>query len=153
VSKTARLILCLILIVLNLTVIWGNSLTDGTKSAQISESVSKPLQQAFPKGEFTGEGLGHTLVRKAGHIGEFFCLGCLLSWFFAMLCQKNWQHLLWPFVCGLAVAATDEAIQLLVPDRAGRITDVGIDAIGLCLGIVLIFLARKKIAKFGGIKQ
>ncbi len=152
-SKKVRLILCIVLIVLNLAVIWGSSLTNGTKSAQISESVSTPLQQVFPEGEFTGEGIGHTLVRKAGHIGEFFCLGCLLSWLFAMLCKKDWQHLLWPFVCGLAVAAADETIQLFVPDRAGRITDVGIDAIGLCLGIVLIFLARKKIAIFGGIKQ
>ena len=53
-----------------------------------------------------------------------------------------------PLLFCLAVACVDETIQLFVPGRAGRLTDVGIDTLGAALGIVLITLIQTMKTKF-----
>ena len=148
-----RLTLCLVLLLLNLALIWGSSLQTAEQSSKVSVTVAKPLAEAFPEGEFEAEGVGHAALRKTGHLTEFLALGLCTGWLACMLCPKDWQMLLLPLVCGTAVAALDEIIQLSVPGRSGQLSDVGIDVLGLCFGIVLINIIRKRKLFFGGTKQ
>ena len=138
-----RLTLCLCLIAVNLAVIWGSSLMDGSASSAFSGFVGSIVNCLFPGADAAGGGTGHGLLRKIGHFAEFFSLGILLTWFFGMVKGGKWRCFLLPLGAGLLVACTDETIQLFVPGRAGMITDVGIDMLGCTLAIVLINLVHK----------
>ena len=133
-----RIRLCICLLVINLTFIWGNSLLPGEISGEISGWIHILIQGIFPgNGEIGG---GHGLLRKLAHFSEFCALGMVLSWLFAMLKEKKWAFL-WPsLACGCLAACVDETIQRFVPDRGPSIKDVGIDSAGVLLGIGLLSL-------------
>ena len=139
-----RMRLCAALLVLNLAVIWGNSLLPGEISGAFSDWVKELLVRLLPAGTAMGHGSG--LLRKIAHFTEFTCLGLCLSWLFGML-QKNKA---WPFLCGAAAACIDETIQRFVPDRGPSLRDVGIDTCGVITGILLLsfgyhMIKRKKL--------
>ncbi len=103
----------------------------------------------FP-GSLPGEG-GSGLVRKIAHFCEFCALGLLLTWLFGMLCRKVLLSKVLPLLCGAAAAGIDEAIQCFVPGRGPSLRDVGIDTLGVILGILLLtagFMIRKKNIKY-----
>ena len=129
---------CICLLCLNLCFIWGNSLLPGEISGAISGWLRTLLLGASPEGPDTG----HGVLRKLAHFTEFACLGLLLCWLFGLLRRKHWP--LWSLLCGTAAAAIDETIQCFVPDRGPAIKDVGIDTLGVCLGIVIIYIIRKQ---------
>lgn len=136
-----RLFFCLTLLCMNLGFIWGNSLLPGEISGAISGWLRDLIAALFSSSQ-GGPDTGHGLLRKLAHFTEFACLGLLLCWLFGMLCFKKWA--LWGLLCGTAVAATDEIIQCFVPGRGPAIKDVGIDTLGICLGIVIIYIIRKQ---------
>lgn len=138
-----RLWLCCSLLCMNLAFIWGNSLLPGEISGAISGWLRDLLAALFPIGEDKPD-TGHGLLRKLAHFTEFCTLGMLLSWLYHMLLKKPWQHLVFPFLCGTAAACMDETIQHFVPDRGPGIKDVGIDTLGVTLGIVIIYFISKK---------
>lgn len=139
----SRLALCLCMICVNLAFIWGNSLLTGETSGEISGQVQEILEPLLA--EVTDEPeTAHSLVRKTAHFIEFGTLGMLLSWLFAMLQKKPWQRLVFPLLCGVAAACVDETIQCFVPDRGPGLKDVGIDTLGVILGIVIIYFIRKR---------
>lgn len=80
------------------------------------------------------------IVRKSAHLFEYFVLGALV-----FLYESHRRYL--PYVrflksigfCTL-YAASDELHQYFVEGRACRLTDIGIDAFGSLLGILLVFL-------------
>lgn len=123
---------------MNIAFIWGNSLLPGEISGGISNGLKAFLEMFFGQGEGSGGDGG--LLRKLAHFTEFACLGVLLRWLFGMLTEKKWQGLCFPVAAGVAVASVDETIQIFVPDRGPHIKDVGIDALGLVLGILIISL-------------
>ena len=43
-----------------------------------------------------------------------------------------------PAVCGFLAACVDETIQLFVPGRGPRVTDVLLDSVGVTCGILLL---------------
>lgn len=129
-----RMRLCTALLVLNLAVIWGNSLLPGEISGAFSDWVKELLVSLLPSGVHASQGSG--LLRKLAHFTEFTMLGLCLSWLFGML-QKNKA---WPFLCGAAAACIDETIQRFVPDRGPSLRDVGIDTCGVITGILLLHL-------------
>lgn len=131
-----RLLLCLCLLAVNLAFIWGNSLLPGHISGSLSDWLKELLAAILPGGPEQGPGGG--LLRKLAHFTEFTCLGLILSWLLRMLREKKWEQLLLPLAAGILVAATDETIQLFVPDRGPALKDVGIDTAGVLLGIVII---------------
>ena len=134
-QRNKRLRICAVLLVLNVLFIWGNSLLPGSISGAISGWVRDVLVTILPGG--TAEpGAGHGLIRKLGHFTEFACLGGLLCWLFTILKKQVWLAL----PCGMLVAAVDETIQMFVPDRGPSIIDVGIDTLGVAMGMILLLV-------------
>ena len=130
-SRKNQKIFCGILIVLNLMLIWGNSLLPG----QASDSVSGWLQallRFLPEGELT-----HTLLRKAAHFSEFGLLGVLMGWMAVLKWRSPKFSLLG---LGLGTGCVDETIQLFVPGRASSILDVWIDFSGFAVGLLILTL-------------
>jgi VanZ family protein len=74
----------------------------------------------------------HTLIRKAGHLIEYFILGLLLFWAFCGGSNASWKWR-WSLFAIIGVvlwAVSDEWHQSFVPTRAGSVVDVGIDTAG-----------------------
>ena len=136
----SRIRLCICLLIVNLAFIWGNSLLPGEISGTISGWVHMLIQAIFPGSGESGQ--GHGLLRKLAHFSEFCALGMLLSWLFAMLKEKKWAFVLPSLACGCLAACVDETIQRFVPDRGPSVKDVGIDSMGVILGICLLCLGH-----------
>jgi len=141
-----RMTVCIALLCVNLCFIWGNSLLPGEISGAISDWLRNLIAAIFG-GASESPDTGHGLLRKLAHFTEFSCLGLLLSWLYGMLQAKKWP--LWSLLSGASAAAIDETIQIFVPDRGPAIKDVGIDTLGVCLGIVIIYtICKHKQSKY-----
>jgi VanZ family protein len=68
-------------------------------------------------------------LRKLAHAGEYAVLGALLARAVAEQAA---------FRLGIAYAVTDELHQAFVPGRAGTLLDLGIDSVGVLLGILAL---------------
>jgi VanZ family protein len=132
-----RMRLCRWLLVMNLAVIWGNSLFPGEISGQISSWAGRMIGLIFNL-PFDAAGSGHGLLRKAAHFTEFACLGGLLCWHLRMLGEKG-RHLAGMTMLGVMLAAcADETIQTLIPNRGPSVIDVWIDTFGGFAGMALL---------------
>lgn len=132
-----RLRLCSALLVVNLMVIWGNSLLPGDVSGAISDAVKAillPIVELFFPG--TGSSGGGGLLRKLAHFTEFCALGMCLTWLLSML----GKHKALPLAFGFLTACVDETIQAFVPGRNPSPIDVAIDTSGVITGMVLLLL-------------
>lgn len=80
---------------------------------------------------------GQFIFRKGAHVVEYFVLGALLFRLFRFHFPKN-SHIVSAGVVLLSMlyAFSDEAHQLFVFGRQGRVSDIGIDAIGVFLSLV-----------------
>jgi len=144
VSNKKRQTICVGLLVLNIAFIWGNSLMPAQISSAISGFVRDLLAGLFEGGGQQEEQMGDGLLRKLAHFMEFTCLGMLSCWYIGMQVRK----LFWiPLIPGIAVACIDELIQCFVPGRGPRITDVGIDALGVLLGVMIIYFGSDFLLK------
>ena len=132
-ALTAALI---VLTVLQLAFIFGQSLLDAPSSSGESGSVLDFVKPFFEL--FVGKGnVTETLVRKCAHITEFAVLGALSASLSFVIGKRRPLHFVFVLLCTLAAAVTDESIQLLSPGRSGEIRDVLIDVSGAVSGIVL----------------
>ena len=122
-----------ILILLNLALIWGNSMLTGLDSEAVSGGVLALLGRFLP---VLLTEAGHTLLRKAAHFSEFALLGLLYCGRHRLVKGEAPVHLMG---FGLAVACIDETIQIFTPGRASSLIDVWIDTAGFALGFVVIF--------------
>ena len=139
-KSNGRMIFCITLLVLNVAFIWGNSLLPKEMSSAFSRFVGRIVSFFIPDSVTVESGEGHGILRKIAHFLEFCSLGVLLSWLIRMKQDRNALSVIMPFVCGVAVAAVDETIQLFIPGRGPHIRDVGIDSAGVLLGILLVWL-------------
>lgn len=133
-----------VLIVLNLALIWGNSLMTGADSGAISGGVLAFLGRFLP---VLLTEAGHTFLRKAAHFSEFALLGLLYCGRHRLARQETPLHLMG---FGLAVACIDETIQIFTPGRASSLIDVWIDTSGFALGLAVILTAYKIYNKIKG---
>ena len=83
-------------------------------------------------------------VRKAAHATEYTILGILLF----MACRDSFEMNLkasfrTAFSVGTVYAATDEFHQLFVSGRAGMISDVLLDSMGVLLGCLGIYALHR----------
>lgn len=76
------------------------------------------------------------LLRKTAHVLEF--LGLSISLAYALITNfKVNKAFIIAFVLSLIYAIFDEAHQLLVPGRRANLMDVGIDTVGILLGLII----------------
>lgn len=132
------LALCVVLLIINLAFIYGNSLLPGDISGKISGGLLAKLMELFPRMVKIGE----KVLRKLGHFSEFACLGLLLCWLFRLLGSRGFHGFTDPFLFGLLAASLDETIQRYVPGRASSLLDVWIDGAGVLTGIILLHLGQ-----------
>ena len=136
-TKQCLSLLLIVLIVLTLMFIWGNSLKDRTESAEISNGLLdyvKPLLQAL--GIPTED--DHAL-RKLAHFGEFGLLGAEISLLFLLQAGLRRKTLCLSVLVCILVAAVDETIQLY-SGRACQLSDVLLDASGSICAIGAVYL-------------
>ena len=122
-----------ILILLNLALIWGNSMMTGLSSEAVSGGILELLGRFIPA--LLTEA-GHTFLRKAAHFSEFALLALLFCGRYRLVHRSTPPHLI---SFGLAVACIDETIQIFTPGRASSLIDVWIDTAGFALGFVVIY--------------
>lgn len=154
--------------------IFALSAQSGSESAglsgQVAHAAASLLQRTGLEPDL--EVLG-VLVRKGAHVTEYAILGGLLTWAWRAWParmrpeptwpdrtrpeqarpghtgrrhreQGRWSAFAGPAVLGVLYAATDEFHQVFVPGRAGQVSDVAIDAIGVLLGVLLTTLLSNK---------
>ncbi len=133
------LIACLILVGLNIAFIWVNSLMPREISSAFSKLVGMVFDWFMPGSATASQGQGHGILRKIAHFTEFCSLGILLCITSCLLNQKKWMQWVIPCGTGVAVAVIDETIQYFVPGRGPQLRDVGIDSLGVMLGVCVAF--------------
>jgi len=140
-----RLGLCIALLIVNVTFIWGNSLLPGHLSGAFSDWVRELLAPLL--GWTPGSSSGGGLLRKLAHFTEFMTLGLCLRWLFGMLLTSPTRQWLFAAAASLLTAGIDETIQMFVPERGPALKDVGIDTLGALLGITALTLINILIKK------
>lgn len=133
--------ICVVLLIVNLLIIWGNSLLPGDISRAISDGakeILKALMERLFPGKIWESKNSSFLMRKLGHFLEFTALGACLSWLLCMLGKR----MIWALPLGATTAVIDETIQLFVSGREGKLTDVDIDSCGVLFGMLLLYLGH-----------
>ena len=141
-----RMILCTALLIAVLAFIWGNSLTNGEDSGNLSGSIMEWINAFLRLDELGAERLHH-LIRKMAHFTEFACLGLLLTWRFGMMGEKKGHLFCMPLLFGMMAACVDETIQVFVPDRGPSPVDIWIDTCGVAAGIVILLAGHLYVRK------
>ena len=101
-----------------------------------------------------------TFVRKNAHYFLYTVGGIILSVFFYAFLKENKKIYAFAILTGVIYAMSDEFHQRFVAGRTSRITDVGIDTLGVITGTILFMIfvnilikSRKKKSENGGIKN
>ena len=101
-----------------------------------------------------------TFVRKNAHYFLYTVGGIILSVFFYAFLKNNKKIYTFAILTGMIYAMSDEFHQRFVAGRTSRITDVGIDTLGVITGTILFMIfinilikSRKKKSENGGIKN
>lgn len=133
----------LVVLVVWMAFIWLHSLMDADSSLKESGFVVELLSPLFRALGIDDTHEQTHIVRKTAHFLEYLVLGILA-------CRASRPHRAFSVVAiaiiVLAVPSIDEAIQLMVPGRAGTVFDVLLDISGACTGI-LIFVFVHQILK------
>lgn len=83
-------------------------------------------------------------VRKAAHMTEYAILAILAWWnqqaWRQVFNRHNYAH---AFLFAVVYAMTDEFHQTFVRGRSGNLTDVCIDGMGACLGLLCLAAVRR----------
>jgi len=82
------------------------------------------------------------VVRKAGHVSEYFILGLLMSAFLRRIMQNRFA--LAAIIFCMLYAVSDEIHQAFVPGRVPAATDVLIDSVSAAVGVVVIYLSVRR---------
>jgi len=130
-------------VILWMGVIFGAS-TGTFSSEQTSRFIVPLLHFLFPWLSPQDMDLIHELIRKAGHVTEYFILGLLLFRAFRSGSSQRWRPR-WAIYAVIGViiyAVSDEFHQSFVAARGASLVDVGIDSIGGVLSQIMIMLRR-----------
>ena len=126
----------MLLALLTLAFIWGNSLLGRDESQNLSRELLAEICTALETVGVHLDPEDDHWLRKLAHFSEFGLLGlemCLLLWL-------NRHHSVQGFVncafAGLSVAVADEALQL-ISNRGSQVQDVLLDFAGFLTGLLL----------------
>ncbi len=86
------------------------------------------------------------LERKGAHVFEYFVLVLLALNSFLLTYSKErfGFSVILSATLSLLYAFSDETHQLFVPGREGKLSDVGIDAIGIAIGVIVVMALMEK---------
>lgn len=138
----------IIFLVLILAFIWGNSILDGQKSSEISDTVVEIVKDEISdmSENYSDKAVEKIdlsyLVRKGAHIIEFVLLAVCLMIIFL----DHYELMFCVLFLGLSTAIIDETIQLF-NDRSSSIVDVWLDMLGFSIGVLLTILTVRLIKK------
>ncbi|MBQ7542300.1 MAG: VanZ family protein [Clostridia bacterium] len=110
---------------------------NGADSAELSGSVMLPFVRVLY--ELFGDA-SHNVFRKFAH---FFIFAALMFFVYHAFFRTRRRRRLspgLPFLLCVLYAVSDEVHQLFVPERACRLFDVGVDALGCVLGGLCFYL-------------
>lgn len=138
-------VILIILIILTLAFIWGNSLATERKSKEQSQKVLDDVKSALETVVGTGNATNH-LIRKLAHFIEYAVLGIVFTLLFALRGRLNKQGIVNCAFIGFLAALTDETIQLFT-DRGSQVQDVWLDFIGYSAGILVTAIVVKLIMR------
>lgn len=88
----------------------------------------------------------HTLIRKGAHFGAYFLLGLLVMNALGRSGVLGRKRVLLGIITCTTYAISDEFHQLFISGRSGQVSDVLIDSLGACTGI-LFFLVTARLSK------
>lgn len=114
--------------------------TEAFSSQNTFSLVETILGFLFPKLSSHEVRLIHAMIRKTGHIIEYFVLGLLLFRAFrgGSTASWKWRWSLFAVIGVVLWAVSDEWHQSFVPTRTASVADVGIDTAG---GILAQFVS------------
>lgn len=125
-----------LLVLLTLAFIWGNSLLPRTESQEISRGLLAELCAALEHVGMHLDSQNDQWLRKLAHFGEFGMLGAELGLLLCLNRRQSVQGFVNCAFAGLAVAVTDEALQL-ISNRGSQVQDVLLDFAGFLTGLLL----------------
>lgn len=118
-------------------IIFYFSSQQATQSQDLSNGFMQYIEEIFhihridtntPLGEFIS-----FFIRKVAHLSEYAILGMFLYLYFHHASNKH--AFLWALCIAVFYAGSDEFHQIFVEGRSGQFLDVGIDTIGVLLGL------------------
>lgn len=136
VSRKRWNIVLVLLLVLTLAFIWGNSLLPRTESQEISRGLLAELCAALETVGLHIDPQNDHWLRKLAHFGEFGLLGAELCALLFLNRRARLQGFVNCAFAGLVVAVTDEALQL-ISNRGSQVQDVLLDFAGFLTGLLL----------------
>lgn len=138
----------LVIILLTISFIWGNSFKSIPESQSESQSVLEAIEPILEV--FVGEGnVTENLVRKLAHFSEFALLGIEFILLLAVVRKLSLQNAVNCLFISLMVAIVDETIQVY-SQRGSQVTDVILDFFGVLIGMLFataFLIAMKHIRK------
>ena len=140
-------IILILLVLLTLAFIWGNSLLTRAESQEISRGILAEICAALEHVGLHIDPENDHWLRKLAHFGEFGLLGAELCALLLLNRRARPQGFVNCAFAGLAVAVTDEALQL-ISNRGSQVQDVLLDFAGFVTGLVLwvlLWFAAEKI--------
>lgn len=135
VRKRWNIVLAL-LVALTLAFIWGNSLVSRSESQEISRGLLAEICAALETVGLHLDPQDDHWLRKLAHFGEFGLLGAELGLLMWLNRRQSVQGFVNCAFAGLAVAVTDEALQL-ISNRGSQVQDVLLDFAGFLTGLLL----------------
>ncbi len=142
-KKTILRIMILLLIILWMLAVFGFSNQNGEQSSNLSREIARKIVKTEEQID-----LIEPYIRKLAHLSEY-ALGGMLFLGMALTFQiSDKKRMLYSFLIGIEYAIIDEVHQLFIDGRAGKVTDVLIDSVGVALGIctlMFVYILMKKI--------
>jgi VanZ family protein len=108
-------------------------MSTGTFSSENTSSIILPIIKLITDSiSVEKANLIQGLIRKLGHVGEYFVLGFFLFRAFCAESKKNltWRCAFYSILVVMLYAASDEFHQFFVSSRTASVVDVGIDTLG-----------------------
>ncbi len=143
-TKIIKIFYCVYLILL-IGFIFNNSMASkevsAEKSTAVLDSVNKILESAGVEYR-----LEHVVVRKLGHIIEYFALGASIFGYLVINKTVNFKNCIYCSFVACVIGMIDETIQYYV-GRGSMVLDVWLDFVSAVLGISLAYLIYILISK------
>lgn len=147
-----RRILTIIPAIIMAVIIFSFSSQNADDSGKLSDSAGRSIVRAvnetfrlsMSENEIAKASESIQLVlRKSAHIFEFFIFTLLLFLPFQSYGTEGAKFYYIPVIIAVLYAGSDELHQFFISGRAGRVSDILVDGIGIVLAVLVVFELRK----------